>query len=152
MTDSHSVDSPERDQLLVAQSALSAGDRISHGAELRGAIFRAAIGVLIAAMLAVVVYVYPAHVAWLTVVSTLLFGVAIGLAIVLYRRGRIASSRGSTRGYVIASAGSLGLYVVGVLLSASEAVTGSGFWIPYILLTAFPLCLSGVVRAIATAR
>jgi hypothetical protein len=106
------------------------------------------VGLLIAAFLLVVVYLYPTHILWLEIPVTVAISAALIASCLWYRNERRASSPGWAKTYARSFTLSMTLYVVGVALSASLSQDAFWFWLPYAVLTALPLLLQGKRRSV----
>jgi peptidoglycan/LPS O-acetylase OafA/YrhL len=134
------------EQLRAVEAGSSAGVEIGHAGRVYDSLYGAAVGVLIAAMLAVVVFIYPTHVLWLIVPSTVLYGVGIGVASAIYRRRRKGTSRITGRRYRVGFLITISLYGIGVALSVLGISFPVSFWVPYIVATALPMLIASSLR------
>jgi peptidoglycan/LPS O-acetylase OafA/YrhL len=106
-----------------------------------------AVGLLIAAMLAVVVFIYPTRQPWLIGPSTVLYGVGIGVAAAVYRMRRKGTSRVTALRYRIGFLFTISLYAVGVVLSVFDRELPLWFWLPFIVATALPMVITSNLGA-----
>jgi peptidoglycan/LPS O-acetylase OafA/YrhL len=132
------------EQLSAVHTGESAGTAIGGANRTHDALYGAAVGVLVATMLAIVVFVYPTSEPWLIGPSTVIYGVGIGVIGAIYRmRGR-GTSRITAQRYRVGFLLTMSFYGIGVLL----AVIGLGlplwFWIGYILATAVPMTIASM--------
>ena len=134
------------DQLRAAELGGGGGAGISRSADRIGGVYGIAIGLLVAAFLLVVIYVYPARILWLSVSVTIAFSAGIIIAIILYQRLRRASSRGWTRRYSTGVALTMMFYAVGNALAGSIDPREFWFWLPYAVLTALPVVIGSWPR------
>ena len=134
------------DQLRAADIGGGGGAEISRSAEWVGGAYAIAIGLLIAAFLLVVVYVYPTRIPWLIISVTITFFAGITIAIIWYQRQRRASSRGWTKRYSVGFALTIMFYAVGNALAGSIDLREIWFWLPYAVLTALPVVIGGMPR------
>ncbi len=136
------------EQLRAVDAGASAGTGIGRSGRVHDAIYGSAVGALVAAMLAVVVFIYPTRELWLIVPSTVLYGVGIGVASAVYRIRRPGTSRVTAKRYRVSFLITISLYAIGVVLSVLSvlSVIGVGlvlwFWIPYIVATALPMVIA----------
>jgi peptidoglycan/LPS O-acetylase OafA/YrhL len=136
------------EQLRAIDVGSSAGNEIGRAGQTHDALYGSAVGVLIAAMLAVVVFIYPTHAPWLIVPSTLLYGVGIGVVGAIYRMRRNGTSRLTAQRYTVGFFFSISLYAIGVVLSVLGLGLTLWFWLPYLVATALPLVISSTVGRI----
>lgn len=138
------------EQLRAVEMGSAAGTQIGRAGRVHDSIYGASIGALIAAMLAVVVYIYPTRQPWLIVPSTVLYGVGIGVAAAIYRQRRNGTSRITGRRYRLAFLITISLYGIGVVLSVFGPALGlvlpTWFWVAYIVATALPLIIASSLR------
>ena len=134
------------EQLRAVESGSSAGIEIGRAGHAHDRMYGIAIGVLIAAMLAVVVYIYPTKQPWLIVPSTVLYGVGIGVAAAIYRQRRNGTSRVTGHRYRIGFLVTISFYAVGVVLSVLDLGLPGWAWVPYIIVTALPLVIASSLR------
>jgi hypothetical protein len=148
MTTDFSQGSPHelREQLNAAERGASRGAGISRSADRSGGRFASVMGVLLAAYLLTVVYVYPRNIVWLDIAATAAFVIAVVAACLWYKARRRASSRGWTTRYSIGFALSAGLFGLGVALADMTDTLSLWLWLPYSLLTAAPLVIAGLMR------
>lgn len=106
------------------------------------ALYGSAVGILIAAMLAVVVFVYPTAQPWLIGPSTVAYGVGIGVVGAIYRMRRRGTSRITARRYRVGFLFTIALYALGVILSVSELQLPFWFWLSLVVLTALPMVIA----------
>jgi peptidoglycan/LPS O-acetylase OafA/YrhL len=130
------------EQLRAVDAGSSAGIDIGRAGRVHDALYGTAVGVLIAGMLAVVVFVYPTHAPWLIGPSTVLYGVGIGVAAAIYRLRRRGTSRITAQRYRIGFLVTISLYAVGVILSVLELTLPIWFWVPYVVVTALPMVIA----------
>jgi peptidoglycan/LPS O-acetylase OafA/YrhL len=134
------------EQLRAVETGSSAGLEIGRAGRVHDSLYGVAVGVLVAAMLAVVVYVYPTRQPWLIGPSTVLYGVGIGVAAGIYRQRRKGTSRVTGRRYRIGFLITIVLYGIGVALTVLGLALPNWFWIPYIAATALPLVIASSLR------
>jgi hypothetical protein len=137
-----------QDQLNAAAAGGGSGSGVSRKAHRLGSFYAGAVGLLIAAFLLVVVYLYPTHILWLEIPVTVAISAALIASCLWYRNERRASSPGWAKTYARSFTLSMTLYVVGVALSASLSQDAFWFWLPYAVLTALPLLLQGKRRSV----
>jgi peptidoglycan/LPS O-acetylase OafA/YrhL len=130
------------EQLRAIDAGSTAGIGIGRAGKVHDALYGTAVGVLIAGMLAVVVFVYPTHVPWLIGPSTVLYGVGIGVAAAIYRMRRKGTSRLTAQRYRIGFLGTISLYAIGVVLSVLGLALSIWFWVPYIVVTSLPMVIA----------
>jgi hypothetical protein len=130
------------EQLRAVHAGSSAGIDIGRASRLHDALYGTAVGILIAAMLAVVVFIYPTGVLWLIGPSTVLYGVGIGVVGAIYRMRRKGTSRITAARYRVGFFTTISLYAIGVVLSVLGLDLPLGFWLPYIVATALPLVIA----------
>ena len=135
------------EQLRAVDAGSSAGTDIGRESRVHDALYGTAVGLLIAAMLAVVVFVYPTHAPWLIGPSTVLYGVGIGVVAAIYRMRRKGTSRITAQRYRIGFLVTISLYAIGVVLSVLELTLPIWFWIPYIVATALPMVIASNLGA-----
>ena len=135
------------EQLHAIDAGSSAGDEIGRAGRTHDALYGSGVGLLIAAMLAVVVFVYPTKSPWLIGPSTVLYGVGIGVVGAVYRMRRNGTSRIAARRYRIGFLTTIGLYAIGVVLSVLGLGLPLWFWIPLIVATALPLVIASNLPA-----
>ncbi len=135
------------EQLRAVDAGSSAGIDIGRAGQVHDALYGTAVGVLIAGMLAVVVFVYPTHAPWLIGPSTVLYGVGIGVVAAIYRMRRKGTSRITAQRYRIGFLVTISLYAIGVVLSVLELTLPIWFWIPYIVATALPMVIASNLGA-----
>jgi peptidoglycan/LPS O-acetylase OafA/YrhL len=133
------------EQLRAVNDGSAAGNEIGRAGRTHDALFGSAVGVLIAAMLAVVVFVYPTKQLWLIGPSTVLYGVGIGVVGAIYRMRRNGTSRITARRYKIGFFTTISLYAIGVVLSVLGLALPLWVWIPYIVVTALPMVLTSTL-------
>jgi peptidoglycan/LPS O-acetylase OafA/YrhL len=133
------------EQLSAVRTGDSAGVEIGRAGRLHDALYGTAVGVLIAAMLAVVVFVYPTAQLWLIGPSTVVYGVAIGVLGAVYRMRRNGTSRITALRYRVGFFTSIGLYAIGVVLSVIGLELPLWFWLPYLVATALPLVITSTL-------
>jgi peptidoglycan/LPS O-acetylase OafA/YrhL len=134
------------EQLRAVDAGATAGNEIGRAGRTHDALYGSAVGVLIAAMLAVVVFVYPTHDFWLIGPSTVLYGVGIGVVGAIYRMRRNGTSRITAQRYKIGFFSTISLYAIGVVLSVLSVSLPPWFWIPYIVATALPMLIASNLR------
>jgi peptidoglycan/LPS O-acetylase OafA/YrhL len=134
------------EQLRAVDAGATAGNEIGRAGRTHDALYGSAVGVLIAAMLAVVVFVYPTHAPWLIGPSTLLYGVGIGVVGAVYRMRRNGTSRVTAQRYKVGFLSTISLYAIGVVLSVLSVSLPLWFWIPYIVATALPMLIASNLR------
>lgn len=132
-----------REQLRAAAFGGSAGAVISQTAGQTARAFTSAIGILIAAFLLVVVYVYPTRNPWLIVITTAAYGIGTAAAIFWFQRRRQASTHGWNIRYLVGLALSMTFYCAGVIVSGRVDLHTPWFWLPYAVVTALPLVVAG---------
>jgi peptidoglycan/LPS O-acetylase OafA/YrhL len=130
------------EQLRAVHAGSRVGIDIGRAGRVQDALYGTAVGVLIAGMLAVVVFVYPTRVPWLIVPSTVLYGVGIGVTGAIYRMRRKGTSRISAKRYRIGFLVTISLYAIGVVLSVLGLALPVWFWIPFIVATALPMVIT----------
>ncbi len=135
------------EQLRAIDAGSSAGLDIGRASRTHDALYGAAVGVLIAAMLAVVVFIFPAKQAWLIGPSTVLYGVGIGVIAAIYRMHRRSTSRLTARRYRAGFFTTISMYAVGVVLSLFGPGLPLWFWLPYVVATALPLVITSTPSA-----
>lgn len=136
-----------RDQLNAADIGGGGGARISRSADHFSGRFAVAMGLLIAAYLLVVVYIYPNDVLWLDVTVTAAFVASIVGATKWHSHHRRASSRGWAKRYSVGFSFSIGLFGLGVALLYIIDSQALWLWLPYAVLTATPLVAASLMRA-----
>ena len=134
------------EQLSAVDAGATAGNEIGRAGRTHDALYGSAVGVLIAAMLAVVVFIYPTHDVWFIGPSTVLYGVGIGVVGAVYRMRRNGTSRITAQRYKVGFFSTISLYAIGVVLSVLTLSLPIWFWIPYIVATALPLAMSSTLR------
>ena len=134
------------EQLLAAEAGGGGGARISRAAKSLGGRYAVLTGTLVAAYLLVVVYVYPQHNVWLSLVATAVFVVALVASCRWYARTRRASSPGWARRYSVAFALTAGLFGAGIALLDFTADRSWWLWVPYAAATAVPLLVAAARR------
>jgi peptidoglycan/LPS O-acetylase OafA/YrhL len=135
------------EQLRAVDAGSSVGIDIGRAGKLHDALYGTAVGVLIAGMLAVVVFVYPTGAPWLIGPSTVLYGVGIGVVGAIYRLRRKGTSRITAQRYRIGFFVTIFLYAIGVVLSVLGLLLPVWFWIPYIIATALPMVIASNLGA-----
>lgn len=135
-----------QDQLRAAAIGGGHGSDISRSARRLSGFFAAVIGASVALFLLAVVYVYPAHILWLVIAVTALYGIGIVGACLWFLRVRRASNRGWSRRYGVGFALTIALYAIGVALTVSTDWHTAWFWVPYAILTAAPVTIAGLLR------
>jgi peptidoglycan/LPS O-acetylase OafA/YrhL len=135
------------EQLRAVDAGSSVGIDIGRAAKVHDALYGTAVGVLIAGMLAVVVFVYPTRAPWLIGPSTVLYGVGIGVVGAIYRMRRRGTSRITAQRYRIGFFVTISLYAIGVVLSVLSLLLPVWFWIPYIVATALPMVIASNLGA-----
>jgi peptidoglycan/LPS O-acetylase OafA/YrhL len=130
------------DQLRAIHAGSKAGIDIGRSSRPHDALYGTVVGVLIAAMLAVVVFVYPTGVVWLIGPSTVLYGVGIGVIGAVYRMRRKGTSRITAARYRVGFFTTISLYAIGVVLSVLGIGLPLAFWLIYIVATACPLVIT----------
>jgi peptidoglycan/LPS O-acetylase OafA/YrhL len=137
------------EQLRAVDAGSTAGNEIGRAGKTHDALYGTTIGVLIAAMLAVVVFVYPTHALWLVGPSTVLYGVGVGVLGAVYRMRRKGTSRITAQRYRVGFFSTMALYVIGVALSvvldARSAALPPWFWLPYVVVTALPMVIASTL-------
>jgi peptidoglycan/LPS O-acetylase OafA/YrhL len=134
------------EQLRAIDTGATAGNEIGRAGRTHDALYGSAVGVLIAAMLAVVVFIYPTRELWLIGPSTVLYGVGIGVAGAIYRMRRNGTSRTTAQRYKVGFFSTISLYAIGVVLSVLGLSLPLWFWLPYIVATALPLVVASNLR------
>ena len=134
------------EQLRAVNAGATAGNEIGRAGRTHDALYGSAVGVLIAAMLAVVVFVYPTHAPWLIGPSTVLYGVGIGVVGAVYRMRRNGTSRITAQRYKVGFLLTISLYAIGVVLSVLDLTLPIWVWIPYIVATALPMLIASNLR------
>jgi len=135
------------EQLRAVDAGSSAGIDIGRASKVHDALYGTAVGVLIAGMLAVVVFVYPTRAPWLVGPSTVLYGVGIGVVGGIYRLRRKGTSRITAQRYRVGFLLTMSLYAIGVVLSVLGLALPLWFWIPYIVATALPMAIASNLGA-----
>jgi hypothetical protein len=135
------------EQLRAVQAGDTVGIDIGRASRVHDALYGTAVGILIAAMLAVVVFIYPTEDLWLIGPSTGLYGVGIGVVGAIYRMRRAGTSRITAYRYRAGFFITIGLYAVGVVLSVLRLDLPLWFWLPYIIATALPLVIASNLPA-----
>ena len=135
-----------RDQLSAAALGGSAGAVISQTAGQTARVFASVIGILIAAYLLVVLYVYPTRIPWLIALTTAAYFVGIAAAVLWFQRRRQASTRGWNMHYLVGLALSITLYCAGIFMFGIVDFHALWFWLPYAGVTALPLVVAGTWR------
>jgi peptidoglycan/LPS O-acetylase OafA/YrhL len=130
------------EQLRAVNAGASAGTDIGRSGHVHDAIYGSAVGALIAAMLAVVVFIYPTREPWLIGPSTVLYGVGIGVAAAIYRMRRRGTSRVTAMRYRVSFLVTMSLYAIGVVLGVVGLALPLWFWVPYIVATALPMVIA----------
>jgi peptidoglycan/LPS O-acetylase OafA/YrhL len=135
------------EQLRAVRAGTIAGSDIGRASRVHDRLYGSAVGVLIAAMLAVVVFVYPTEDVWLIGPSTVVYGVGIGVVGAIYRMRRKGTSRITARRYRVGFLVTISLYAVGVVLSVVRLELPLIFWLPFIVATALPLVVASNLGA-----
>jgi peptidoglycan/LPS O-acetylase OafA/YrhL len=135
------------EQLNAIDAGAAAGIQIGRAGKVHDALYGTAIGILVAAMLAVVIFVYPTGVPWLIGPSTVLYGVGIGVVGAIYRMRRNGTSRITAGRYRVSFLITICLYAVGIVLSVLNWNLPTWFWIPYIVATALPMAIASNLAA-----
>jgi hypothetical protein len=135
------------EQLRAIDAGSLAGRDIGRAGRVHDALYGSAVGLLIAAMLAVVVFIYPTRQPWLIGPSTVLYGVGIGVAAAVYRMRRKGTSRVTAVRYRIGFLFTISLYAVGVVLSVFDRELPLWFWLPFIVATALPMVITSNLGA-----
>jgi peptidoglycan/LPS O-acetylase OafA/YrhL len=133
------------EQLRAVDAGSNVGIDIGRAGKPHDALYGTAVGVLIAGMLAVVVFVYPTGAPWLIGPSTVLYGVGIGVVGAIYRMRRKGTSRITAQRYRIGFFVTIFLYAIGVVLSVLSLSLPAWFWIPYIVATALPMVIASIL-------
>ena len=133
------------EQLRAIGAGSTAGIEIGRAGRMHDSLYGIAVGVLVAGMLAVVVYVYPTQQPWVIGPSTILYGIGIGAIGVIYRQRRKGTSRVTARRYRTGFLITISLYSIGVGLSVLSLALADWFWIPYIGATALPLVIASIL-------
>ena len=134
------------EQLRAVDAGSTAGNQIGRAGRTHDALYGTAVGVLIAAMLAVVVFIYPTKSPWLIGPSTVLYGVGIGVVGAVYRMRRNGTSRITAKRYRAGFFTTISLYAIGVVLSVLGFGLPLWFWVPYIVVTALPMVIASNLR------
>jgi peptidoglycan/LPS O-acetylase OafA/YrhL len=130
------------EQLRAVQAGDSAGIDIGRAGRVHDRLYGSAVGVLIAAMLAVVVFIYPTGDLWLVGPSTVLYGVGIGVVGAIYRMRRRGTSRITALRYRVGFFVTISLYAIGVVTSVLRLELPVAFWLSYIVATALPMVIA----------
>jgi peptidoglycan/LPS O-acetylase OafA/YrhL len=130
------------EQLNAVDAGSTAGIEIGRASRISDALYGSAVGVLIAAMLAVVVFIYPTGHPWLIAPSTVLYGIGIGVVGAVYRMRRAGTSRITAYRYRVGFLVTISLYAVGVVVSVLWRELPLWLWLPYIVATALPLVIA----------
>jgi hypothetical protein len=130
------------EQLSAIDAGSMAGIGIGRASRVHDALYGSAVALLIAAMLAVVVFIYPTGDLWLIGPSTVVYGVGIGVVGAIYRMRRAGTSRITAYRYRLGFFVTISLYAVGVVLSVVRLELPLWFWLPYIVATALPLVIA----------
>lgn len=132
--------------LLAAETGSGKGGELASAAEAGGGAFSLALGIMIAALLLAIEYVFPAQVLWQLVTVMAVYSVAVVTLVAWYARRRRASSLAWGRRYSAAFGVSIAFYAAGLAIGATPGLTSPWFWLPYAALTAAPLLLVGIAK------
>jgi len=130
------------EQLSAIDAGSIAGMGIGRASRVHDALYGSAVAALIAAMLAVVVFIYPTGDLWLIGPSTVVYGVGVGVVGAIYRMRRAGTSRITAYRYRLGFFVTISLYAVGVVLSVIRLEPPLWFWLSYIVATALPLVIA----------
>jgi peptidoglycan/LPS O-acetylase OafA/YrhL len=130
------------EQLSAVDAGSTVGIGIGRASRVHDALYGTAVGALIAAMLAVVVFIYPTGELWLIGPSTVLYGVGIGVVGAIYRMRRAGTSRITAHRYRVGFFVTISLYAAGVVLSVIRLQLPVWFWVPFIVATALPMVIA----------
>ncbi|HEY1530422.1 MAG TPA: hypothetical protein VGF80_06365 [Galbitalea sp.] len=130
------------DQLRAIDAGTSAGERIGLRNRPHDVLFGIVAGTVLGAMLAVVVFVFPAHTPWLTGPSSLVFGLAVGLLGTAYRVRRSGTSRITAVRYRAGFFPGILIYAAGVVVVLLDIPLPVPLWIAWVVATALPMIIA----------
>jgi len=133
-----------RELLDAAKIGDSSGTRIAEGGSRAIAGVSIAIAILVAYFLLAVVYIFPTDNLPLILASIALYTVGIIASVTVYNLIRRSTSYGATTRYMIGLSLTMGLFAVGVALTFLVDVATPLFWIPFAVVVAIPLTVTGL--------
>lgn len=136
-----------RELLDAATAADSSGAAIARRGNRAIAAVSIAIAVIVALFLLAVVYIFPTDNLPLIVGSVVLYTIGVFASVMTYNRVRVASGQGATNRYMVGLSITMGLFFVGVALTFLVDLTTPLLWVPFALVVAVPLVVTGVKEA-----
>ena len=133
-----------RELLDAATAADSSGAAIARRGSRAIATMSTAIAVLVALFLLAVVYIFPTDNLPLIVASVVAYGIGILASVMIYNRLRVSSGPGATHRYMVGLALTMGLFFVGVALTFLIDLTTPLLWVPFAVVVAVPLIVTGL--------
>jgi hypothetical protein len=134
------------EQMRAVRAGSNVGVAIGRDGRAPDSIFGATLGILMAGMLAVVVFAFPAHPPWLVGPLTVLYGVGAGVASAIYRQRMSRTSRITGLRYRVGFSVTALLYGVGVVVTLLGLPIPTWLWIAYIIATALPMLIASSLR------
>ena len=136
-----------RELLDAATAADSSGARIARRGSTAIATMSIAIAVLVALFLLAVVYIFPTENIPLIIASVSLYAIGIFASVTVYNRLRVSTGPGATHRYIVGLAWTMVLFFVGVALTFLIDLTTPLLWVPFSIVVAVPLAVTGLVGA-----
>lgn len=133
-----------RELLDAATVGDSSGARIATGGSRAIAGVSIAIALLVAYFLLAVVYIFPSDNVPLIITSIGLYTVGIIASVTVYNLMRRTTSYGATSRYMVGLSLTMGLFAVGVALTFLVDVATPLFWVPFAVVVAIPLIVTGL--------
>ena len=136
-----------RELLDAANAADSSGARLARRGSAAIATMSISIAVLVALFLLSVVYIFPTGNIPLITASVSLYAIGIFASVTVYNRLRVSTGPGATHRYIVGLAWTMSLFFVGVALTFLIDLTTPLLWIPFAIVVAVPLSVTGLVGA-----
>ena len=133
-----------RDLLEAASVGDVSGTRIAKGGSRAIAGVSIAIALFVAYFLLAVVYIFPGDNVPLIIVSIALYTVGIIASVTVYNLLRRSTSYGATTRYMVGLSLTMGLFATGVALTFIVDVATPLFWVPFAVVVALPLIITGL--------
>jgi hypothetical protein len=133
-----------RELLDAATAADNSGAAIARRGSKAIATMSIAIAVLVALFLLAVVYIFPTDNLPLIIASVVLYGIGIFTSVMTYNRLRVSTGPGATHRYMVGLALTMSLFAIGVALTFVVDLATPLFWVPFAVLVAVPLTVTGL--------
>ena len=133
-----------RELLNAATAGDASGGRIAHGGSRAIAGVSIAIAVFVALFLLAIVYIFPTNNVPLIIASSAGYLVGIIASVTVYNSLRRSTSYGATTRYMVGLSLTMGLFAVGVALTFLVDVATPLFWVPFAVVVAIPLIVTGL--------